>query len=352
YQSAERPLADAAKGFGLGETEVALSANIDDNFYGKLTGVLELHDGETELSLEEAFVQTLALPAGFGLRAGRFLSEIGYLNNQHLHTDSFSGRPIVYRAFFGGHYFDDGLRLNWVAPTDLYWTLGLEAFKGERLRAEAEEGEGDFATVGVYTFYTKIGADVGDNGSWQAGLSYLRNANGELKPHEDANAPIAVAEDGHSSHSDSHSAAYTGKHTYGADVVYKWAPQGNYKYQHLTLSAEYWRVSDFAASSLVEAPSKDYHQGWYMGGVYQLSPTWSVGGRYGKLAAQEAHGEHFHGQTLTETELMLAWHPSHFSTVRLQYTQQQGVNFEGVEDDNLFTLQYIMSLGAHGAHQF
>ncbi|MGL5360630.1 MAG: hypothetical protein ACRDBI_13080, partial [Shewanella sp.] len=247
------------------------------------------------------------------------------------------------------HYFDDGLRLSWVAPTDLYWTLGLEAFKGERLLAAAE---GDFATVGVYTFYTKIGADVGENGSWQAGLSYLRNANGELKPHEDANAPIAVAEDGHSSHSDSHSAAYTGKHTYGADVVYKWAPQGNYKYQHLTLSAEYWRVSDFAASSLVEAPSKDYHQGWYVGGVYQLSPTWSVGGRYGKLAAQEAHGEHFHGQTLTETELMLAWHPSHFSTVRLQYTQQQGVNFEGVEDDNLFTLQYIMSLGAHGAHQF
>ena len=84
YQSADRPMAERQEGFGLGETELALSANIDDMFYGKVTAVIELHDGESELNLEEAFIQTLAMPAGFGIRAGRFMSDIGYLNNQHL----------------------------------------------------------------------------------------------------------------------------------------------------------------------------------------------------------------------------------------------------------------------------
>ncbi|MGS0730243.1 hypothetical protein ACVBKF_28855, partial [Shewanella sp. 0m-11] len=49
YQSAERPMSERVEGFGLGHTEVAMSANIDDMFYGKLTAVVEMHDGETEL---------------------------------------------------------------------------------------------------------------------------------------------------------------------------------------------------------------------------------------------------------------------------------------------------------------
>lgn len=84
YQSGDRALGGREEGFGLGESELAISANIDDLFYGKLTAVIEAHDGETELELEEAFVQTLALPGGLSVRAGRFLSDVGYLNNQHL----------------------------------------------------------------------------------------------------------------------------------------------------------------------------------------------------------------------------------------------------------------------------
>ena len=46
---------------------------------------------------------------------------------------------------------------------------------------------------------------------------------------------------------------------------------------------------------------------------------------------------------------MLDYNPSEFSRIRLQFAQdklRQGVT------DNQFFLQYIMSLGAHGAHQF
>lgn len=368
YQTGERPLSGTSEGFGLGETELAMSANIDDMFYGKVTAVIEMHDGETELNLEEAFIQTMAMPGGFSIRGGRFLSDIGYLNNQHLHTDSFTDRPMVYRAFLGGHYFDDGIRFNYVAPTDLYWTMGAEAFKGESLRAADEHGEREFENVGVYTLYTKIGGDLSVNSSWQAGLSYLRNENGQVTADEDhghddhghddhghedhGHDDHGHGEHGHEGHS--HSASYTGKNTYGADFVYKWAPDGNYKYQNLTVSGEYYRVTDFTPIDLhpENAPSKDYHEGWYLSSVYQFTPSWSAGLRYGEIDTQEVHGDHFHAQKLKESEVTLAWHSSHFSTVRLQYTNQKGTNFDGIEDDNIFTIQYIMSLGAHGAHQF
>ena len=357
YQSADRPLAERQEGFGLGETELALSANIDDMFYGKVTATIEAHDGESEVNLEEAFIQTLAMPAGLGIRAGRFMSDIGYLNNQHLHTDSFTDRPAVYRAFFGGHYFDDGIRISYVAPTDLYWNIGFEAFKGDSMRAEDEHGEREFKNIGVYSAFTKLGGDIGDNSSWQLGLSYLRNENGRLTAEEHDEAE-AVEEEAHA-HAHSHSAAYTGLNTYGADVVYKWAPNGNYKYQHLTLSGEYYRVTDFipledgdADVHAHDAEGKDYHQGWYLSSVYQFTPNWSAGIRYGQADTQLMHEEHFDAQKLKETELSLAWHNSHFSTVRLQYTHQQGTNFDGINDDNVITLQYVMTMGAHSAHQF
>lgn len=358
YQTGDRPLAERAEGFGLGETELALSANIDEMFYGKVTAIIESHDGETELNLEEAFIQTLAMPYGLSVRAGRFLSDIGYLNNQHLHTDSFSDRPAAYRAFLGGHYFDDGIRLNYVAPTDLYWTLGVEAFKGESLRAADTHGERDFDNLGVYSALTKMGGDIGIESSWQLGLSYLRNQNGQAYAEDEHNEEEEGHDEEHAGHS--HSASYTGKNTYIADVVYKWAPNGNYKYQNLTVSGEYFRVTDIFAMEpghIVEADhedisSDDYHQGWYVSSVYQFSPRWSAGIRYGQVDTYEVHGDHLHPQQLKESEVSLAWHSSHFSTVRLQYTHQTGTNFDGFEDDNILTLQYVMSLGAHGAHQY
>ncbi|ABE53819.1 conserved hypothetical protein [Shewanella denitrificans OS217] len=372
YQSGDRALGGTEEGFGLGETELALSANIDNNFYGKITAVLETHDGDTEVNLEEAFIQTLALPGGFSIRGGRFLSDIGYLNNQHSHTDAFIDRPAVYRAFLGGHYFDDGVRVSYVAPTDIYWTLGTEAFKGEKMRAADEHGERKFSDVGVYSAFSKWGGDLSLSSSWQLGVNYLRNENGQAYlEHHEAHDEHADSHDDHSGHS--HSAAYTGENTYVADFVYKWAPDGNYKYQHLSVSGEFFRVDNIAAlaeeaheeqehheddhgedhdEGHAEGKSKDYHQGWYLSSVYQFSPSWSAGARYGEVDTQTIHGDHLHGQELKETEFSLAWHSSHFSSVRLQYTHQDGTNFDGFTDDSIFSLQYVMTLGAHSAHQF
>ncbi len=353
YQDGERPLSERDEGFGLGHTELAISAAIDDKFYGKLTTVLETQDGETELLVEEAFIQTLAMPAGLSLRGGRFLSGIGYLNNLHLHSDAFVERPAVYRAFLGQHYYDDGVRLNWVAPTDTYWELGAEVFSGDPLQAEDLE---QVETLGVYHLYTKLGGDIGQSHSWQASLSWLRNENGQAGEHHDE---LEVQEE--HDHEHAHGARFTGRDLYNVSAVYKWAPQGNYKYNHLTLSAEYFYLDQpFAPDEhdheiQAEEERADSFDGWYLSGVYQFSPSWSAGLRYGELSAglmeEQDDQVHYHEAKIKESEAMIAWHASHFSQVRLQYTHQEVTEF-GDFDDQVITLQYIMTLGAHGAHQF
>ena len=46
---------------------------------------------------------------------------------------------------------------------------------------------------------------------------------------------------------------------------------------------------------------------------------------------------------------MMDWSNGEFARVRAQYSREEVADGQG---DNQFTVQYIMSLGAHGAHPF
>ncbi|MFH4828129.1 hypothetical protein [Vibrio diabolicus] len=345
YQDGQRHNSEREEGFGLGHTELNLSSNIDDKFHGALTAVLESHGDETELELEEAFIETLALPYGVNVRAGRFLSDFGYLNNQHMHTDSFVERPIAYRTFLGSHYYDDGVRANIVLPTDLYVKFGAEALSGNKM-SSVEDG----SKVGVYTTTMKLGNDFSESSSWQFGLSYLRNENGKVKEFEDHDHGHGHEEE----HDHSHAAAVTGANLYGADFVWKWAPDGNYKYSNFTLSAEYMLLDGVVDSKYKnDAESPDNLSAYYVSGVYRFNPSWSTGLRYGEAESYDghAHGDHMHFTALNDKEMdaMIAWDSSHFGTIRAQYTR---IDNQDSETDNVFTLQYVMTFGAHGAHAF
>ncbi|MEB2317146.1 MAG: hypothetical protein OZ935_00610 [Pseudomonadota bacterium] len=343
YVSEDLALAQRERGFGLGHSELTVGGRVDDLFAGRLTAALHHHDGETEVELEEAFIDALALPAGLQLRAGRFLSQVGYLNERHTHADDFTERPLLYRAFLGGHWSDTGVRLNWVAPTALYWRIGVEAFDGGRLAGESSSAR----TVGVTTLSTRLGGDLGASHSWQLGLSFLRNRI-VPSPEGDGSHDHDEEEEGHDhDHAHAHGAAYTGKRMFIADAVWKWAPGGNNAGRQLRLSGEYARVTDLNEF----ATGSDIHEAWYLAAVYRFAPQWEVGVRTGALDVSEPHGDHFHSGRLRETSLMLAWVRSHFSTLRLQWTTQKDRG-GFAQADNALSLQYVMSLGAHGAHAF
>ena len=127
FQPTGGEVGPGSRSFSLGESELGLSANIDQYFYGRATVALT---SDNEASVEEGFIQTTSLPQGLTLKAGRFFSATGYLNEQHAHTWDFVDAPLVYQAFFGGQFKQEGVQLKWVAPTEQFLELGAELGNG------------------------------------------------------------------------------------------------------------------------------------------------------------------------------------------------------------------------------
>ncbi|HEY4369448.1 MAG TPA: hypothetical protein VGN07_19600 [Steroidobacteraceae bacterium] len=315
------------QGLSIGESELSFAANIDDKFYGQLTLALNSDtDGSIDVGIEEAFIDTTTLPAGFTLRAGRFFSNIGYLNSHHAHTDNFTDRPLAYQAFLGNQYGDDGVQVRWVAPTDVFLELGGEVFRGDEFPA----GGAAHGGVGAHTLFAHAGGDVGVESSWLAGISYLRSA-------------AHPAEDG-----------FDGEDSlYVADFTWKWAPNGNTKDGGLTLRSEYLRDDrdgDFMADSMTPVVERwlGKRSGIYVEGVYRINRTWDTGYRYDKLWAAD-EGPLASAFDPTRHTVMLTWRNSEFSLVRLEYSHDES---SVGQTDNVASLQYQVSLGAHGAHKF
>jgi hypothetical protein len=319
------------RGFNLGESELTMSAAIDPLFSGQLTFALS---GEATVGVEEAFVQTRGLANGLNVKAGRFLSSIGYLNNKHAHTWDFVDAPLAYQAFLGGQYKPDGVQATWLAPTDMLVEVGVELGSGSSFPGNDRNKNG----VGAGTLYAHVGDDIGASASWRAGLSLLRTGSAER----------AVEDIG----------AFSGSsRMLVADAIYKWAPNGNATQQNFKLQGEYFRrhESGELASGADTGGFDSSQSGWYLQGVYQFVPNWRAGLRYDRLSSGTPSiglaGAFplLDSYSPTRASAMLDYSPSEFSRLRLQLARDR--SRPGVTDNQVF-LQYIMSLGAHSAHAF
>jgi hypothetical protein len=160
-------IAPGPRSFSIAESEVTLSASVDDKFAGVLTFSLA---PDNSVEVEEAYGIATGLPYGLTPKFGRFLSGLGYLNEQHQHTWDFYDAPLVYQAFLGGQYTNNGLQLKWVAPTDIFLELGGELGSGDGYPGNSRNKNG----VGDGVVYAHAGGDVGASHSWRAGQSYLQ----------------------------------------------------------------------------------------------------------------------------------------------------------------------------------
>ena len=332
-----------ARGLSLTESELGFAASIDPWWRGAAN--ISLHPDNT-LSVEEAFIQTTALGNGLSLKAGRFFSGVGYLNPQHAHTWDFVDNPLAYQAMLGTQYGDDGMQLNWIAPTDQYIEFGTELGRGRRFPGTDTSRNG----AGMAALMAHTGGDIGTSQSWRTGVSVLSAK---------ATDQALIATNGAG---DIVSNAFSGNtRVWVVDAIWKWAPNGNATRTSFKLQGEYLRST--RSGNLVydvgHADSTGTYRvtqsGWYLQGVYQLLPLWRVGLRterldagtpdYGLNAASFIEG----GYRPAKNTLMLDFNASEFSRVRLQFAQDR--SRQGSTDNQLF-LQYQMSLGAHGAHRY
>ncbi|MDH5469732.1 MAG: hypothetical protein OEY45_03755 [Gammaproteobacteria bacterium] len=321
-------------GFSVGESELNAKVNIDDRFFGNFTLAVADEDGSTEVELEEAWFETLTLPHGLQLRGGRFFSGIGYRNQFHRHADDFVDRPLPYRVFMNGQYIDDGVQVRWLAPTEQYLEFGAEWLRGAGFPAGGAGRDGK----GAWSLFARSGGDIGSSHSWQAGLSWLS----------------ARAEGRESGNGDS----FDGDVGLALlDGVWKWAPNGNPSSNNLKLEGGlFWQNQDglfTPGGGGVLAYDDDQHGG-YLEGIYQFKPHWRAGVRYAWLDTDDP-GAAFSGTSLDTLgvspkiySVTLDWSHSEFSRLRLQYSRDES-NIDAVDR---WYLQYLMSLGAHGAHRF
>ncbi|HTP02476.1 MAG TPA: hypothetical protein VMJ64_13970 [Anaerolineales bacterium] len=338
------------RGFSLGESEITISANVDHLFYGQATFSIE--DGVIET--EEAFFQTTALGHGFTGKGGRFFSGIGYENSIHAHAWDFQDDSLVQQAFLGPNFGIDGLQATWIAPlSKVYVELGAEGGKPVEFPfADSDQNHNGFQ---VATLFAHLGGDIGVSHSYRFGV-WAMNADNNV-----TDQPLAALD-------------FTGvtntltggnDKLWGLDFVYKWAPNGDPSYRNFKFVAEWMQRK--LDGTLTYAPGDPAQQtgsfeatqsGWYVQGIYQFHPYWRAGLRYGELnEGSYTLGSGLAGApglappdfTPKRVSAMVDWSPSEFSRFRLQYNQdksQQGIT------DNQWFLQYILSLGTHGAHKF
>lgn len=352
-------VAPAPRGLSLGESELIVTASIDPYFRGQLVAALT---PENEVEVEEAFFQTLALGRGFTLKGGRFLSGIGYQNEIHQHAWDFQDAALPYKAFLGGRWNDDALQLKWLAPSDLFIELGAEVGRGRAFPSTDRSRN----SPGAWSLFGHVGGDIGASTAWRAGLSYLR-ASPRDRGFEDLDSlgnPVAQSFSGKSA-------------LWIADFVVKWAPDGNAAATSFKLQGEYFRRNEEgsltyddtaqAGPQFGAALTGDYRSrqsGWYLHGVYQFLPRWRLGYRYDRLDfGSVSNGIVANGlgpvaadfpllmtaHNPTRHTAMLDWSPTEFSRLRLQFASDKS---RSGATDNQALLQYIFSLGAHGAHRF
>ncbi|TXF13800.1 carbohydrate porin [Pelomicrobium methylotrophicum] len=338
------------RGFSLTESELNLHANVDPYFRALFTAA---YSPENQVEVEEAYFQTLSLPQGLTLKGGRFFSGIGYFNEQHHHAWDFIDAPLPYRAFLGRQLGNDGVQLKWVAPTPFFLALGGEAARSEAFPGSKRNKNG----ISLGTAFARIGGDAGPSHNWRLGLSYLQTSPQERAYGDQDSAGTPVVN------------AFSGRSTlWIADAVWKWAPEGNPTQRNFKFQAEYFRFQergtlafDVKGANLADRYDAQQH-GWYAQAVYQFMPRWRVGVRYDRLAHDQMNiGQVLNG-TLTAADFpilnpynpelytaMIDWSPTEFSRLRLQYARDK--SRQGAPDDQIF-LQYILSLGAHGAHKY
>lgn len=349
-------VAPPSRGLSLGESELVVASNIDPYFRGTLIAAIGQDD---TIGVEEGFVETLGLSNGFSIKAGRFLSSVGYLNEIHPHAWDFTDASLANKVFLGGKRADDGVQVKWVAPTDLYLDLGFEAGRGRSFPAGPDGGRSKNG-IGSGTLFAHLGGDIGDSTAWRLGLSHLRTS-AQDRTYDDIDSTGTGVTN-----------AFNGRsRLWVVDGVLKWSPHGNPVERNFKLQGEYFRrredgsMAYDATAASRGAQTGAYastQSGYYVQGVYQFMPRWRAGYRYDRLSAGTTSIGLVNSGALAAADFpilnaynpvrntfMVDWSPSEFSRLRLQFARDRSQ--PGPADNQVF-LQYIMSLGAHGAHKF
>jgi hypothetical protein len=295
------------------EAEIAAQSVIDPyaraDFFFSIARDPE--SGKFGLELEEGYLTTLDLPAALQLKAGKFRSTFGKINNIHPHALPFIDVPSVYVHYLGEDGLnDEGLSLSWLVPNpwDFYQELTIEATAGPA-------GSPSFARSPsnryLYLGHAKNFWDLTDNATLELGLT------GATGPNDSAFTSVLG----------------------GINITYKWKPVQFNTYQSFVLQTEaIWSRNSLSGTEAVKS------WGAYVLATYQIGERWFLTGRfdYSNLPTNASFVERAYSG-------VLGWYATEFQKLEVQYKATTSNAYPSI---NQVMLRSIFVIGAHGAHAY
>ena len=334
------------RGFTVQNVELTLAGAVDPYFRGQGNVVLVLTpEGETEIELEEAFLESSSLPWGLQLKTGQYFTEFGRLNPTHPHAWDFVDQPLVNGRFFGGDGLrNPGARVSWLVPTPFYSELffGAQNSQGETAESFRSDHEGEF-------YLGRPAGETRVKGFGDMLYSSRYAASFNLAEEHTLVAGASGAFGPNTSGSD------TDTQIYGVDLFYKWKPRNHTKgFPFVTWQTEWmyrrYEAGAFAGDTDHPAQSRRALRDWglYSQVAWGFRPRWVatlrgdyVNGDDADLGPESARR--------WRVSPALTFYPSEFSKLRLQYNRDDR---ERVGVDHSVWLQVEFLLGAHAAHKF
>ncbi len=370
-------------GFTLQGLEANFQGAVDPYFRGNANILFSIDSaGESFVELEEAWLETIALPANLQVRAGQFLTDFGRLNTQHPHSWAFVDSPLVSARFLGPDGLrNPGARVSWLVPTPFYSELFLAVQNSQGEAAASFRSTGHSHGGGEEEDALPFGYRHADNdrGVDSVGDLLFTPRYAVSFDLTDTQTLLAGASAAFGPNA-SGGAGETTTQIYGVDLYWKWKPanahagfpfvslQAEGMLRRYELGAFDWAAEDSpiindatgAPAFLVRETVNDY--GFYAQALYGFHRSWVAGLRYDFVAGDRADYEEmdlsYDNEVLGRDPLRrerwrispnLTWYPSEYSKLRLQYNYDVRADI-GV--DHSVWLQWELLLGAHAAHKF
>lgn len=294
-------------GFKAQEIEVAMSAVVDPYFSADVFVAYEPdpEGPEAGLALEEVYARALALPAGWGLRAGRFFIPFGRHNQLHTHVFPFVEAPLAIRSILGEESAGDVAIEGSYLP-DLDWFLNLIAYVGDGAVEGVFDGESRELAAGARAEGLW---DLSEATTLESGLSFWDG------PIED------------------------GRRTFlGADVRVK----------YVDIRRSQGAIVDWITEFIIDsAAGREDQRGLYSLVRYRFLRRWWMEGGYSLYSFRtEGAPERFSDH---EIRTQIAFAMSEFSALRLDLSW---LNPAGSEREFAAQLQFNFNIGSHPAHTY
>ena len=338
------------RGFNARNAEIALDGAVDPYFEGFANIVLKLdNDNETDIELEEAFLQTTSLPFGLQAKGGQFFAAFGRINSMHPHAWDFADAALVNGRLLG----PDGLRgvgaqISWTAPVSWY----------SQIIVGVQNGRGSTG----YSF-----RNPGDDGVFYDRLTIDREMRGLQDfvwiPRWENSFNLGETQTVLGGVSGAFGSNETGAHSrtqiYGADLLYKWKSshaEGGFPFVKWQTEAMYRRFEAGRGIDETFPVAETFHDwGMYSQVLWGIKKGWVAGirGDYLHMTESEFTDDDVR-QSRSRISANVTWFPTEFSKLRLQYNHdflEENAFLAGRDVDSVF-FQFEFILGAHGAHKF